>query len=116
MKNYDPKKPLKYIEYLDKNNLCGLGISGYLPYGGFKSLRSVNTFDVNSISETSSIGYILEVNLEYPDELHELHNDCPLAPETLATSYDMLSDYCKKIADECGIKGGDVKKMNPKFG
>ena len=67
MKNYDPKKPSKYIEYLDKNNLCGWGMSGYLPYGGFKSLRSANTFDVNSISETSSIGYksILNILMNY---------------------------------------------------
>ena len=48
----------------------------------------------------SDRGYILEVDLEYPDELHELHNDYPLAPEKLAVSSDMLSKYCKKIADK----------------
>ena len=40
------------------------------------------------------MGYILEVDLEIPDELHALHNDYPLAPEKLAISYDMLSNYC----------------------
>ena len=39
MKNYDPTKPSKYIEYLDKNNLYGWAMSGYLPYGGFKWLK-----------------------------------------------------------------------------
>ena len=49
-----------------------------------------------SISEKSLIGYFLEVELEYLDELHKLHNDYPLAPEKLAVSSDMLSKYCKK--------------------
>ena len=49
-----------------------------------------------SINEKSEIGYFLEVDLEYPDELHELHNDYPLAPEKLAVTNDMLSNYCKK--------------------
>ena len=88
-------------------------MSSYLPYGGFKWLKNVDGFDVNWISEKSPIGYILEVDLEYPDELHVLHNDYPLAPEKLAIPYDMLSNYCKKIADEYGIKVGDVKKSIP---
>ena len=70
-------------------------MSGYLPYGRFKCLENVDNFDVNSISEESPIGYILEVDLEYPDELHVLQNDYQLAPEKLAISYNMLSDYCK---------------------
>ena len=49
-----------------------------------------------SISEKSQIGYFLEVDLQYPDKLHELENDYPLAPEKLAVSGDMLSKYCKK--------------------
>ena len=80
VKNYDPTKLSEYMEYLDKNNLYGWAISGYLPYGGFKWLKNVYNFDVNPVSENSSIGYILEVDLEYPDELHVLHNDYPLVP------------------------------------
>ena len=116
MKNYDPTKLSIYISYLDMNNLYGWAMSGYLPYGGFKWLKNVDGFDVNSISEKSPIGYILEVDLEYPDELHVLHNDYPLAPEKLAIPYDMLSDYCKKIADEYEIKVDDVKKLIPNLG
>ena len=48
IKNYDPKKPSKYILYLDMNNLYGWAMSGYLPYGGFKWLKNVDNFDVNS--------------------------------------------------------------------
>ena len=49
------------------NNLYGWAKSGYLPYGRFKWLRNVDGFDINSISENNSIGYTLEVDLEYPD-------------------------------------------------
>ena len=54
-------------------------------------IKNVDEFDVMSISEKSPI---LKVDLEYPDKLHELHNDYPLAPEKLAVSSDMLSKYC----------------------
>ena len=72
-------------------------MSSYLTYGGFKWLKYVDGFDVISISEKSPIGYILEVDLECPDDLHVSHNDYPLVPEKLAITYDMLSDYCKKL-------------------
>ena len=110
MNDYDPKKPSAFISYLDMNNLYGWTISEYLPYGGFKWLKNVDEFDVMSISEKNPIGYFLDVDLKYPDELHELHNDYPIAPEKIAVSSDMLSNYCKKIADKYEIKVGDVKK------
>ena len=99
---------------LQKNNCYGLGISGYLPYGGLKWLRNVDNFDVNSINEKRSAGYVLKVDLEYPQELHKLHYNYPLAQEKLAIPYEMLSDYCKKITDKYGIKVGDFKKINYK--
>ena len=70
----------------------------------WRKLSDYLGFDINSISEKSSMGYFLEVDLEYPDELNELHNDYPLAPEKLAVSSDMLSKYCKKNAHEYEIK------------
>ena len=69
-----------------------------------------------SVDTKSDGGYILEVNLEYPKELHELHNDYPLAPEKLTVTNDILSNYCKSIADKYDIKVGDVKKLIPNLG
>ena len=91
-------------------------MSEYLPYGEFKWVKNVDGFDVMSVSEKSDAGYIFEVDLDYPNELYELHNDYPLAPEKLFVSNDMLSAYCKKIADEYDIKVGDVKKLVPNLG
>ena len=91
MNDYDPKKPSTFKTDLNMNNLYGWVMSEYLPYGGFKWLKNVDEFDVMSVSEKSPIGYFLEVDLEYPDELHELHNDYPLAPEKRAVSSDKLS-------------------------
>ena len=74
-------------------------------------VKNVDNSELNSVSENNSTGYILEVDLEYPEELHLLHNDYPLAPEKPAIPYHMLSDYCKKVADKYGIKVGDVMKL-----
>ena len=60
--------------------------------------------------------FILEVDWEYLDELHAFQNDYPVAPEKLAIPYDMLSGYCKKIADKYGIKVDDLKKLIPNLG
>ena len=97
------------------NNLYGWAINEYLPYGGFEWLKNVDEFDVNSISEKKEIVYFLEVDLEYLAELHELCNDHLLAPEKLAVFSNMLSKYCKEIADKYKTKVGDVKKINSKF-
>ena len=116
MNDYDPKKQFSFISYLDINNLYGWAMSEYLPYEGFKWLKNLDEFDVISISKKSYIEYFLEVDLEYPNELHELHNDYPLAPEKPAVSSDMLSKYCKEIADKYEIKFVDVKKLIPNLG
>ena len=55
MKNFDPKKPSQFITYLDMNNLHGWTMSGNLPYGGFKCLKNVDNFNVNSISQKEPI-------------------------------------------------------------
>ena len=63
MKDYGPKKPSKFITYLNMNNLYDWAMSNYLPYGGFKWLKNVDMFDVNSVSEKSPIRYIFYVDL-----------------------------------------------------
>ena len=113
MNDHDPKKSSTFISYLDMNNLYGWTMSVCLSYERFEWSKNVDEFDVMSLSEKRPVGYFLEVDFEYPDELHELHNDYPLAPKKLPVSSDMLSRYCKIIADKYEIKIGDVKKLIP---
>ena len=68
------------------------------------------------IKENSSNRYILDADLEYPDELHELHNDYSLVPEKLEINHNMLSNYCSSIAYENCIKIGGVNKLVPNLG
>ena len=69
-----------------------------------------------SINEKILTGCFAEVDLEYPNELHELHNDYPLAPEKLSVSSDMLPKYFKRIADKYEIKVGEVKTLISNLG
>ena len=70
---------------------------------------------MDSNSESSPIGYILELDLEYCKKLHDNHIDYPLAPEELEISSNMLPKYCSEIANKYGIKVGGVNKLVPKL-
>ena len=112
MKNYNPEEASKYIMYLDANNLYGWAMSQYLPTGGFKWLTEKEV-DLSKFDDESEKGLILEVDLEYPEELHNLHNDYPLAAEKIKVTEDMLSPYCRKIAEKFKVKVGLVEKLVP---
>ena len=115
MKDYKKDKPSKYIMYLDANNLYGWAMSQYLPTGGFKWLKQnkIDNLDLKKYDKENKKGIILEVDLEYPEKLHDLHNDYPLAPEKVKVTDNMLSNYCKKIADKYNISTGLVQKLIP---
>ena len=112
MKNYNPEEASKYIMYLDANNLYGWAMSQYLPTGGFRWLTEKEV-DLSKFDDESEKGLILEVDLEYPEELHNLHNDYPLAAEKIKVTEDMLSPYCREIAEKFKVKVGLVEKLVP---
>ena len=115
MKEYDEKAPPKYIMYLDANNLYGWVMSQCLPTGGFKWLteKQINKLNLAEYKDDSKKGLILEVDLEYPKELHDLHNDYSLGPEKVKVTDDMLSGYCKNIQKKFNISTGLVHKLIP---
>jgi len=112
VEGYDPSQPNSYITYLDANNLYGTAMSEPLPVGNFPFLSQaeIADFDLMSIPAHSDTGYIVECNLEYPENLHDLHSDYPLAPEHLTVSSDMLSEFCNQIK---GQNWASSKKLIP---
>ena len=83
-KGYNKNLPSKYLMYLDANNLYGSAMSEKLPTHGFKWLSSgemKKLFNNQVLQVWEKIPCILEVDLEYPENLHDLHNDYPFCPE-----------------------------------
>ena len=78
------------------NNLYGHAMSQYLPYTDFKWVRNIDKIKqkLMNIKSNISTGYILDVDLEYPQELHGTYNDYPLEPEKINIPKEWLSDYC----------------------
>lgn len=115
MKSYSPKKKGKYIMYLDANDLYGWVMSQALLKGGFKWLAQEDKYqlEIKTIVPDSNKGLILKVDLEYPSELHNLHNDYPCAPEKMKVTKDMLSGRCRQILDKYNISIGQVSKLIP---
>ena len=115
MEEYDDKAPSKYFMYLDANNLYSWAMSQYLPTGCFKWMKQkqIDKIDIAKYKEDSKKGLILEVDLEYHKDLHNLHNDYPLGAEKVCVNKDMLFEYCKRIANKYNISVGLVSKLIP---
>ena len=95
---YDTSKPSSYINYLDANNLYGLAMCKKLPYKNFEwHYTKITENKILNYTDNDDIGYILEVDLEYPEEIHDLHKDYPMAPEIMSISEEMLSSFQKDI-------------------
>ena len=84
-KRYSEASKNVSILYLDMNNLYGCAMSQYLPISNFKLVKNIHKIEekLMNIKNNCSDGYVLEVDLEYPQELHDIHNDYPLAPEKI---------------------------------
>ena len=86
MKNYDKNTESSYLTYLDANNLYGWAMSEKLPVNNFKWINDLSIFTegfIKNYNINSDIGYILEVDVEYPKNLHKLHSDLPFLPERM---------------------------------
>ena len=110
--DYNPSKPNSYIMYLDANNLYGWAMSKPLPKSGFKWKRVMPTEEeIMNKKENAKKGWILEVDLEYPAELHKEHNSYPLAPEKKVVKKESMSDYQKNLIKELDLKIPNSNKL-----
>ena len=114
VEGYDPEKPNSHILYLDANNLYGWAMSQPLPTGGFRWVEDCDGL-VGTIQDQPADGpegFILEVDLEYPQELHDEHNAYPLAPERMVVQKKWMSGYQHGLLG-AGVVSAEVEKLVP---
>lgn len=113
--NFDNTLPESYIIYLDANNLYGWGMIQHLPVSEFRWLtrNDIDALDIGQIADDNDTGYVLEVDLEYPADLHDQHNCYPLAPERMKVPYSMMSPYCQRLHEQLQVQGADAEKLVP---
>ena len=115
MTDYNQDVISNYIMYLDANNLYACGMIAKLPCSDFKWSEDIKNAEDVLNYDNGDDGYILEVDLEYPIELHDAHSDYPLAPENKTISADMISEFSKQIYSEYHYgkqcNGDKVKKL-----
>ena len=109
MKDYDRKKKSSYIQYLDANNLYGKAMTEKLPVRGLKwvnDILEINEKFVNSCNKNSDKVYILEVDVDYPSKLQNLHSDLPFLPER------MVINNTKKLVCNLNDKKNYIVHIN----
>lgn len=102
VKGYGSTKPTSYLMYYDANNLYGWAMSQPLPTGMMRWLDAGEIQEFNLLKKTidGPKGYMLEVDLEYPNEVHENHNSYPLAPSHKHVVDEELSPYSKSLNED----------------
>ena len=103
--NYDPDKPTSYIIHYDANNMYGYAMSQKLPFDGHSwlSRAEIDALQLATIADDDETGYVLEVDLDYPRELHASHNEFPLAPERRTITTEQCSPYTRQLIESLNI-------------
>ena len=114
--DFDSTKLINWLIYLDANNLYGWAMSQSMPTHGFEWLneeviekRFASAQDILNLPDDAADGFIFEVDLRYPKQLHDTHNDYPLAPERLQIDQSMLSPFQKSRFPASLIKDAQTK-------
>ena len=94
----------KKILYIDANNLYGHSMSQYLPYDEIKFDNNVNLEDILNTPDDSDIGYFVEVDLKYPDNIKQKTKNFPFASVNKKIIFDNFNDYMKEIKPDTYIQ------------
>ena len=109
---YDSSKETSYIFAADCTNCYGKCMKCPLPTGGFDWIHNVDRFDedfIKSIPDEGPVGYFIEADLEYPEELHDAHDSYPLGPEKMKVKSHLLSAHQLSLAEKLNMKVGGEK-------
>ena len=109
MKDYDKKKKSSYIQYLDANNLYGKAMTEKFPVRGFRWMDDISKIDedfVKNYNKNNNKGYILDVDVDYPNKLQNLHSDLPFLPE------GMVINNTKKLVCNLNDKKNYIVHIN----
>lgn len=114
---YDSEQPSSYIFYIDANNLYGHAMSEPMPYDDFSWLSEDDCANINWLTQhdDQDYGYFVECDLHYPDDLHDKHNDYPLAPERIVVEEHLLSELQCDIREQYAISHASTPKLVPNF-
>ena len=97
---------------IDANNLYGGIMKNFpLPFGNFETDTTTSLRTILETNDESPCGFIVECDLEYPDDLHDDHKDFPLAPTKESVKPFWLSEYQFELLNDINLKGNfKVKK------
>lgn len=111
LSSYDKTKMDEYILYLDANNLYGYAMCEYLPQNNFQwNYNHWTEEEILKLDDKGDVGYMFDVDLHYPKELHDLHNGYALAPENMKIKNSMLNDWQTE-----NRKDATIKKLTTSF-
>lgn len=94
---FDPQKEATFGAFFDVTSLYAGTMQKEMPVGGYKWCPDVTLSEILSTPSDSPFGYFVEVDLIYPTNIHDLHNDLPLAPEKIKIPKHWKSDYANSF-------------------
>ena len=113
MNDFDESKPENYMMYWEANNLYGYAMSEALPSKNLQFNTDVTLEDILNTDDNNDVGYTVEVDLHFPEEIHDKLKEYPVRPENTNVKEECLSDYQKQLLKELKMKNSKCDKLIP---